>query len=115
MDAEAVEAAQNAARLLPEIGADDVAASLVELEAGERRRERGDRRRARVEIRGRRGLQKALQLGRACDEGRERGVRLREPRDEDDVVVALVEVPDDAVPAHAVRAQLAGAALADDT
>ena len=76
-------------------------------------RERGNRRRAGVEIRRRGRLEQPLHLGRARDEGGERRVGLREPGDEHDVLVALAEVADDAVPPRAVRRRLVVAALAD--
>jgi len=65
MSAEAIERVEHHGRLLPEVGPNRVAALLVDLEARQGRRERGYRRRPRVEVRRRGGLEKILQLGRA--------------------------------------------------
>ena len=62
-------------------GAERVAAALVDVEAGEDGRERGDRRRARVEVRRGRDLEQVLDVGRAGDEGQQRRVGLREAAD----------------------------------
>ena len=72
-------------------------------EAGEHGRQRGDRRRAGVEVRRGRDLQQVLDLGRAGDEGQQRAVGLGEAADEDQVVVGLAEVPDDRVALRPVR------------
>ena len=91
-----------------------VAAALVDVEADQHAGQRGDRRRARVEV-GRGGhLEQVLDLGRAGDEGEQRRVGLGEAADEHDVVVGLVAVADDAVAARAVHGRLVRAALADD-
>ena len=91
-----------------------VAAALVDVEAGEDAAERGDRRRARVQV-GRSGhLEQVLDLGGAGDEREQRRVGLGEAADEHDVVVGLVAVADDAVAARAVVARLVRGALADD-
>ena len=112
-DAESVEAVEHRCGLPPEVGAERVAAPLVDVEPGEHGRERRDRRRAGVEVRRRRDLQQVLQLGRAGDERRSDEYAFEKPADEHDVVVGLAEVADDAVAAHAVRARLVAAALAD--
>ena len=80
---------------------------------GEHRRQRGDGRGSRVEVGRRRDLQQVLDLGRAGDEGEQRGVGLGEAADQDDVLVALAEVAHDAVAAAPVRTRLLGRALAD--
>ena len=113
VDSEPVEALEHLVGLSPEVGANRVAAGLVDVEAGKHGRERGDRRRPRVEVGRRRRLEQVLELGRARDERRERRVRLGEAADEHDPVVRLVAVADDAVPAHAVWARLVRVALAD--
>ena len=84
-----------------------LAAALVDVEAGERGRQRGDRGGPRVQVRRRCHLQQLLGLGRARDERQQRRVGLGEAADEDQVLVALLAVAHDAVAAHAVRAALA--------
>src|SRR5680860_108480 len=54
-----------------------------------------------------------LQLGGTGDEGKQGRERLRETGDQNDVLIALAEMLDDAVAAHAVIAELAGTALPD--
>src|SRR5207302_8956967 len=112
--AEAVEAVENGGGLAPEICADAVATLLVHVQAGENGREGCNGRRPRIEIRGCRRLQQSLELGRAGQERGKRRVRLRQPGNENDVVIALVRVTDDAVPSVAVWAELVVAPLADD-
>ena len=90
-----------------------VAARLVDVEAGQHRRERCNRRRAGVQVRRRGDLEQVLYVGRAGDEGEQRRVRLREAADEHQVVVGLAEVAHDAVAARAVRAGLVRRAFAD--
>ena len=74
------------------------------------------RRSATAPSRGReaRRLQQLLEIRGAGDEGRERRVRLGEAGDENDAVVRLAAVADDAVSAGAVRARLVTRPLADD-
>src|SRR5262249_27120588 len=104
--AETVEALEHGGGLAPERGTDRLSPLLVHVEAGEDRRERRDGRGAGVEIRRGGGFQQKLELAGAGDERGERGVRLREPGDEEDVVVRLAEMPDDAVAARAIWTQL---------
>ena len=92
VDAERSRASSTRSVWLVSVAAQLVAAALVDVEAGEHGRERGDRRGAGVEV-GRRGdLEQVLQLGRAGDEGQQRRVGLREAADQHEVVVALAEV-----------------------
>ena len=60
-DAESLEAVEHARRLAPQLGAQLVAARVVDLEAGEHGRQRRDRRRARVQVRRRGHLQHLLE------------------------------------------------------
>ena len=110
---ESIEALEHLVGLAPEVGANRVASRFVDVEAAQDGGERSDRRGAGIEVRRRRRLQQVLELGRARDERRERRVRLGEAGHEDDPVVRLAAVADDAVSAHAVRARLVRPTLAD--
>ena len=79
-----------------------VAFGVVDPEAGEHRRERSRRGRARVQVRRGCDLQVVLQPRGKRQEGEKRRVRLGEAGHEHDVVVALAEVTDDAVAAMSV-------------
>ena len=96
-----------------QLGAQRVAARLVDVEAGQHGGQRRDRRRARVQVRRRGDLEQLLDLGRAGDEGQQRRVGLGEAADQHEVVVALAGVADDAVAAHPVRRGLPEMLLAD--
>ena len=113
MDAEPVQAVEHARRCAVEHPAQLVAAALVDVEADEHARERGDRRGPGVQV-GRGGdLEQVLDLGGAGDEREQRRVGLGEPRHEHDVVVGLVAMADHAVAGRAVVARLVRAALTD--
>src|SRR5207244_1440781 len=85
-----------------------VAALLVDVEPGQHGGERCHRRRPRVEV-GRGGdLEHLLDLRGAGDEGQQRGVGLREAAHQDDALVALTGVSDEAVAALAPTAWVAG-------
>ena len=105
---------RTAAGLPPEIRTDRVAALLVQLQARENGRQGGDGRRPGVEVRRGGRLQQSLQLGRAGEKRGQRRVCLRQPRNENDVLVCLAGVAHDAVPTVPARAQLVVASLTDD-
>src|SRR2546421_497353 len=113
-DATLVERLEDPARLAGEIGPDGVPSSLVHLQTGQDRGERGNRRGSRVQVRRRGHLQEVLDRGRAGDEGQERRVRLGASGDQHDVVVALTGEPHDAVALAAVGAGLIRRPLTDD-
>ena len=69
--AEPFELVEHGCGLPPEIGANGITAPLVHVEADEDGRERCNRRRAGIEVRWRGGLQQALELRRARQEGGE--------------------------------------------
>ena len=83
---------------LPHREASEVAAGAVDLEPGDRGRERRDRRRPGVEVRRGQHLQRILQPGREREERQQRRVGLRESGDQHDVVVATSVVAEQAVP-----------------
>ncbi len=113
VDVELVQPLHDLPGLAVDLVAVQVAAGVVHREAGDRRRERGDRRGPRVQVRRGRDLEHVLQPRRQREEGQQRAVRLAEPRDQDDVVVGLALMADDAVAAQAPLAELVGGALAD--
>ena len=113
MDVELAQRLKHTRGVAVEDAAQLIAAALVDVEASQDGRQRGDGRGPGVEV-GRRGdLQQVLDLGRAGDEGQQRGVGLGEAGNQHDVVVALTEVAHDAVAPAPVRAGLLARALAD--
>ncbi len=76
VDAELGELIQDAPGHAVKLEAQPIPPAVVDIEAFEDRRERGDRRRSGVEVGGSRGLQHALQPRRKCEERKERGVGL---------------------------------------
>ncbi len=101
-------------RLAVEVRSDRVAPPGVERESGLHGRERGHGGRPGEGVRGGGRLEVVLHLGRAGEEGQQGRVGLGEARDQDDPVVALADMADEAVAPAAVGAQFVGSALADD-
>src|ERR1700759_1220869 len=90
-----------------------VAALVVDAKALEHGGERSDRRGPGVEVGRRGGLQDLLERRRAGDERQQRRVGLREAADQNDVLVALAGVADDAVAARSIVTGFGGRAFAE--